>query len=947
MQSTLNTLFFDLQLPLAGRTYVQSSINAGPSRDVQGRRGNSLFRFKSKKSDATVLLESRSGEFPAAVLMERNPAVLAFYAQPQKVELTIRNEEGRAVTRTMYTPDFLVIHKTGILVREYRDEASLVSQMARSPYQYYMDADGAWHYRAAEETFGAMGLGYEVVSNSRLPACLVNNARFLEDYAAEDAPKLSEQQRSELRCVIEANRFVPFRKLLDEHGFSADTIFMGVADGLVYVDLERDRLDATDALTIFADEVTCRAHQAVVASTQEKVLPIPGMAHMRTGAKFRFGNKEFSVLLVGERDISVIDEDGVITKMGLQTLIQLNDLKMLEGDPLRGAPEVKQLADFSKDELGRALVRLNAVQTNDTSALSSRSLARYRAAVENSTSDLDALISLTDLQRQRGNRSARLSDEVEELAKRAVEMRFNTPERPPKKGAYAQYVIDCEKRSVETGIKLTPMSYPTFCKRCDDFESVRKREGKRSAYQKNVIVQMLDAAVYPVHGVRPHEVCYIDHTIINLATVGPDGTEMGKPTFSVAVDGNSTQPRAMVLSYDPPSTWTVLLVLRDYVRRNGRLPRLLSVDNGKEFHSKVLELVAKLLGIDIRYRAPGMPRGGAMVERLIGATEQEVVAHMEGNTRQMKDPRLVTKSVNPFNRAVWTLTAAYFALEEYLFEVRPNRIHPALGKTPNEYEAQRMHETGERSHRLVAFNEDFMLLTAPHAHRKMHKVDKRRGVWVDGQWYRHPEMDRLQRGEKVEVKVEPWCFNVIYVYIRDHWVAAIGSNSRAFAGRHRAEVHLAMRAERRRALNAANKDTLNMRTLKNTEKLWSPELYDPRISAQQREMKHLFTRIGMTTSLPLPKEAYETPESGDVPQFARSVGPKADNHSSDAAGDRGPADDESTSAQSATAMDTSSAATKADPRKRADPVDDRDEVEDEEDNEENTNGVFGNVTGYY
>lgn len=297
--------------------------------------------------------------------------------------------------------------------------------------------------------------------------------------------------------------------------------------------------------------------------------------------------------------------------------------------------------------------------------------------------DLDAMLALVDRQRERGNRIPKLPAIVEELAAKAINQIFNTPEKRTKKAAYAEHTVLCESQQTT----VTPTSYVTFCRCCDDLESVRKREGKRSAYQKGVIVQSLDDA-YPVHGTRPHEVCYIDHTIATMATTGPDGVDLGKPTLTMAIDGNTHQPRAMVMTYNPPSAWTVLLVLRDYVRRNQRLPKIISVDNGKEFHFRELELFCRLYNIDLRYRAPGMPRGGAMIERLLGVSEEEVFAAMQGNTRQMRDPRLVTKSIDPFRRGIWTLTALYGALEDYLFGLRANRVHPALGMTPDEYERQ-------------------------------------------------------------------------------------------------------------------------------------------------------------------------------------------------------------------------------------------------------------------
>jgi transposase InsO family protein len=92
-----------------------------------------------------------------------------------------------------------------------------------------------------------------------------------------------------------------------------------------------------------------------------------------------------------------------------------------------------------------------------------------------------------------------------------------------------------------------------------------------------------------------------------------------------------------------PSVTIVLLAIRDYVRRWGRVPRVLSVDNGPEFRSKELAWVCRILGIDVRRRPPGMPRGGAAIERALGVAEEELIGQMEGNTRQMKGMRSINR----------------------------------------------------------------------------------------------------------------------------------------------------------------------------------------------------------------------------------------------------------------------------------------------------------------
>ena len=408
--------------------------------------------------------------------------------------------------------------------------------------------------------------------------------------------------------------------------------------------------------------------------------------------------------------------------------------------------------------------------------------------------------------------------------------------------------MSCSEAVEESGQPVRAIAYPTFCIWCEKKASILERNGKRAAYQLAPIVTSLDNA-YPVHGVRPHEICYIDHTIVNLATVGPNGVNLGKPTLTLGVDGNTFHTRAMILSYDPPSTRLVLLLLRDYVRRHGRLPRVISVDNGKEFHSKELAFFCHIYGVEIRYRAPGMPRGGSLIERRFGALEEELIAQLEGNTRQMKDPRLVTKSVNPFNRSVWTLTATYHAFQEYLFTIYPTRVHPTLGVTPEAYEAQRLAETGDRSHVLVQYDENLMLMTSPHAPRRWHTVDARRGVWVGGSWYNHPDLRRIKAGQKVEVRVEPWLHQVVYVQTGKRWIAAISSNSRRYGNRSLREIEIAQREERRLAQANGSKSNVSLSQAKSMMDLWKPMRFDDRIAQQHAEMLHLYQPLKLTYAL--------------------------------------------------------------------------------------------------
>jgi hypothetical protein len=202
LRTQIERVIFDLKLDEPARRYIWGSIDSGPSRSVEGRGGNVLVNFHSRKTGLRLLLESRRGEHAGAILLEHDTQVLAFFAQPLQVDLRLTGQDGAAAGRTQYTPDMLVVAKDRIVVRETRDHTRLVKAHMTNPHQFYRDDAGAWHYRAAEEHFSALGLQFELLSNQSLPAVLVENVRFLEDYSAEGRLPLDPDRAKQLADVV-------------------------------------------------------------------------------------------------------------------------------------------------------------------------------------------------------------------------------------------------------------------------------------------------------------------------------------------------------------------------------------------------------------------------------------------------------------------------------------------------------------------------------------------------------------------------------------------------------------------------------------------------------------------------------------------------------------------------------------------------------------------------
>jgi putative transposase len=117
--------------------------------------------------------------------------------------------------------------------------------------------------------------------------------------------------------------------------------------------------------------------------------------------------------------------------------------------------------------------------------------------------------------------------------------------------------------------------------------------------------------------------------------------------------------------------------------------------------------------------------------------------------------------------------------------------HPALGQSPREAFEQGMSLSGTRSHRLIAYSEDFLMLTRPTTRVGTVKIHPSRGITVNGLQYWHECMRSTQvAGQTVAVRYEPYDMGVVYAYIGGQWLECIADAYGQVHGRSEREWNL-------------------------------------------------------------------------------------------------------------------------------------------------------------
>ena len=152
--------------------------------------------------------------------------------------------------------------------------------------------------------------------------------------------------------------------------------------------------------------------------------------------------------------------------------------------------------------------------------------------------------------------------------------------------------------------------------------------------------------------------------------------------------------------------------------------------------------------------------------------------------RSSTQVRLVTKSINPKAQAVWTLRRLHARLSEWAYEIYDSLEHQALGQSPREAFAAGLTYSGHRQHRLIAYDEQFQLLTLPTTRKGTAKVITSRGVKINGLFYwsdqfRDPTVEKTQ----VPVRYDPYDLGLAWAFVARRWVRCVSEYHAVFHGR--------------------------------------------------------------------------------------------------------------------------------------------------------------------
>ncbi|MUG96988.1 DDE-type integrase/transposase/recombinase [Scytonema sp. UIC 10036] len=792
-----------------------------PSRRVQSGNKNVSGVYPSRKMGVTIQFESRTVELWAIYHMEHDPKVLEFYDQPPPFKIQYKNSSGRNIGH-FHTPDFFVLRSDGAIWEEWKTASELEKLGQKYPGRYQKTQSGCWRCPPGEAYASQFGLKYCVRTDAELNPVFTQNLIFLEDYYGNKSSLITFYSEP-IRSLVQENPGITIAALLGELvEVCANDVYIMMATQEIYVNLSSVHIIEHWRTQLWPDQQTHDAYTHITTVSDTTLVGSIHPAKLLPNTLLMWDSQLWTLANKGEKTTTLIPESGFPIQLPTPFFLQLFDsgtIKVHDQAQRTTNEAVRALMDTaSVADLKEANRKFNIVQayfqghTDIYSDTNPRTLRRWAQQFRDAEATYGCgYVGLLPRKTKQGNRQPKAPTPSSELLDKFIKEHFETPRQATAASVYRAYARACSNLSIQ------PLSSRTFYQRLKKrpiHEQTLKRKGAKAAYAIEPFVWFLEKNTHP-HGVRPFEIVHIDHTELDIELRSiATGRLLGKPWLTLLTDAYCRRILAIYLTFDPPSYRSCMMGLRILVQRFGRFPSTLVVDGAKEFNSIYFDALLARYHCTKKVRPGGKPRFGSVIERLFGTTNTEFIYNLLGNTQASKQPRQLTKTVDPKQLAVWNLGDLYTYLCKWAYEIYDDHRHSGLGASPCVVYNEGLSIAGEREHLIVTYDEDFLMTTRPGTTKGKARIQPGQGIKVNYLYYwsdafRNPTVEKTD----VPVRYDPFDMGIAYAYVEGRWVKCISQYYGIFNGRTEKEILLAAQEIRQNSKRNAVSTNLNAKRL--------------------------------------------------------------------------------------------------------------------------------------
>lgn len=426
----------------------------------------------------------------------------------------------------------------------------------------------------------------------------------------------------------------------------------------------------------------------------------------------------------------------------------------------------------SRKEAEKALDRLRQIEEGRNDSTARHWKKKVKDGILEGLTEFECLL---PKHRNCGSRKPRTSAKEQELFFQSVRKYYATPKRPSVKSAYIRYKKLV--RDIDNGDEpLSEKAYRNRIKNMDQMKLAHARGGKRMMYSKSNTSSVVDRSLKSkVAFQRAH----IDHHVVKCFLVwGNDGKieYVGRPWLTLLIDEATDMVLGYHFSFAKPTRMADGCVLRDCVRRYGKLPEEIVADHGSDFKSVYFRSLLASEKMTLTFRPKSMSKAGSEVERFFNEFQTQWLNQRQGNMVDKYAARSVDGKFASRKMAVSEPADLLREFGQYL-EHRNNKLKGAKTKTAAGAFAGSNQVYGFVGRQIV-YDERFIVSSAVETEK--YSVD-RNDIKIDEIRYSHPELrnTRLTKS-KIEVRIEPENPYIVYAFVNNKWVSCVATGAVEF-----------------------------------------------------------------------------------------------------------------------------------------------------------------------
>lgn len=370
-----------------------------------------------------------------------------------------------------------------------------------------------------------------------------------------------------------------------------------------------------------------------------------------------------------------------------------------------------------------------------------------------------------------GNKRRRINAAVKEYLVEFLNEHWKTIARLKITKAHRSYRVRAE--TVHPG--HPPVSRQTFqhyVQLLDPVSTARARGGNRLA---NSVQAPSPAKSRFIRKAVAFNYAHIDHALSKVYVV--IGETLGKKYVvklwvTLMIDVATGTVLGRYVSLLPPSRIACAMVMRDCIRRFGRLPKAIMVDRGADFVSVYFRALLASLRINLHLRPSGHPRFGSEVERFFQEAADDWWSTRKGNEVTRFASRKLSAGSTASANAQLTPADFIEELDRYLL-IRDSKVDEDSAESASARfiaDVKRFPFVGV----TATLDQALMVQTAVDA--ADYKIDPARGIHYNGRHYYHPALAFCElKKVRTEVRKEPENPFIIYAKANKEWVTCTAS----------------------------------------------------------------------------------------------------------------------------------------------------------------------------